>query len=46
MFILGTSLANQVHATWQTYIMIIIYFIILLVIGYYGYKQSTGNLSE
>ncbi|WP_145372967.1 sodium/proline symporter PutP [Staphylococcus cohnii] len=46
MFILGTSLANQVHATWQTYIMIIIYFIILLIIGYYGYKQSTGNLSE
>lgn len=26
--------------------MIAIYFIILLVIGYYGYKQATGNLSE
>ncbi|PHK49514.1 sodium/proline symporter PutP [Staphylococcus edaphicus] len=46
MLTLGTSLANQVHASWQTYIMIVIYFIILLIIGYYGYKQSTGNLSE
>lgn len=46
MLILGTSLANQVHASWQTYIMIIIYFTILLFIGYYGYKQATGNLSE
>ena len=46
MLILGTSLAKQVQASWQTYIMIVIYFIILLVIGYYGYKQSTGNLSE
>ena len=46
MLILGTSFANQVHASWQTYIMIIIYFIILLFIGYYGYKQATGNLSE
>ena len=26
--------------------MIIIYFTILLFIGYYGYKQATGNLSE
>ena len=26
--------------------MIAIYFIILLIIGYYGYKQATGNLSE
>lgn len=46
MMILGSSLASQVHATWQTYIMIAVYFLILLVIGYYGYKQSTGNLSE
>ncbi|RIM95583.1 sodium/proline symporter PutP [Staphylococcus xylosus] len=46
MLILGTSLANQVQASWQTYIMIVIYFIVLLVIGYYGYKQSTSNLSE
>ena len=46
MMILGSSLASQVHATWQTYIMIVVYFLILLVIGYYGYKQSTGNLSE
>ena len=46
MMILGSSLASEVHATWQTYIMIVFYFLILLVIGYYGYKQSTGNLSE
>lgn len=46
MMILGTSLANQVHASWQTYIMIAVYFVVLLFIGYYGYKQSTGNLSE
>lgn len=46
MMILGTSLANQVHASWQTYIMIVVYFVVLLFIGYYGYKQSTGNLSE
>ncbi|WP_436861135.1 sodium/proline symporter PutP [Staphylococcus caeli] len=46
MLTLGTSLANQVQASWQTYIMIVVYFIILLIIGYYGYKQSTGNLSE
>ncbi|MDM7882783.1 sodium/proline symporter PutP [Staphylococcus borealis] len=37
---------SQVNTNWQTYIMIAIYFIILLIIGYYGYKQATGNLSE
>ena len=40
------SLPSQVNTNWQTYIMIAIYFIILLIIGYYGYKQATGNLSE
>lgn len=43
---LGTALSSQVNAGWQTYIMIALYFIILLVIGYYGYKQATSNLSE
>lgn len=46
MLILGASLPSQVNTNWQTYIMIAIYFIILLIIGYYGYKQATGNLSE
>lgn len=46
MLYLGTALNQQVDANWQTYIMIAIYFIILLIIGFYGYKQATGNLSE
>lgn len=46
MLDLGTALSSQVNASWQTYIMIALYFIILLVIGYYGYKQATSNLSE
>ncbi|MGW9856299.1 sodium/proline symporter [Staphylococcus hominis] len=46
MFVLGASLGNHANISWQTYIMIAIYFIILLVIGYYGYKQASGNLSE
>ncbi|MCH4392228.1 sodium/proline symporter PutP [Staphylococcus haemolyticus] len=46
MLILGASLPSQVNTNWQTYIMIAIYFIILLIIGYYGYKQATGNLSD
>ena len=46
MLHLGTALSSQVNAGWQTYIMIALYFIILLVIGYYGYKQATSNLSE
>lgn len=46
MLILGASLPSQVNTNWQTYIMIAVYFIILLIIGYYGYKQATGNLSE
>lgn len=46
MFTLGASLSSHVNTGWQTYIMIAIYFIILLIIGYYGYKQATGNLSE
>ena len=46
MFTLGTALSNQIDANWQTYVMIIVYFIILLIIGFYGYRQATGNLSE
>ena len=46
MFVLGANLGTHANTSWQTYIMIAIYFIILLVIGYYGYKQATGNLSE
>lgn len=46
MFILGTSVSSQIDADWQTYIMIGVYFLVLVIIGIYGYKQSTGNLSE
>ncbi len=46
MFLVGSTLSSQVNPDWQTYIMIIIYFAILLGIGYYGYKQATSNLSE
>ncbi|MDU1282642.1 MAG: hypothetical protein E6977_11315, partial [Staphylococcus epidermidis] len=31
MFTLGTALSNQIDANWQTYVMIIVYFIILLI---------------
>ncbi len=40
------SLSSQVDPNWQTYIMLSAYFIILLGIGYYGFKQSTSNVSE
>ncbi|MBU6131533.1 sodium/proline symporter PutP [Staphylococcus xylosus] len=46
MFTLGASLSSQVDPNWQTYIMLSAYFIILLGIGYYGFKQSTSNVSE
>ena len=46
MFLVGSTLSSQVNPDWQTYVMIIIYFAILLGIGYYGYKQATSNLSE
>lgn len=46
MFLIGETLSSQVNLNWQTYIMIALYFIILLGIGYYGYKQATSNLSE
>lgn len=46
MFTLGASLSSQVNPNWQTYIMLGAYFVVLLVIGYYGYKQATGNISE
>ncbi|MGZ2418280.1 hypothetical protein ACUXJ9_002563, partial [Staphylococcus caledonicus] len=42
MFVLATSLSSQVNLDWRTYIMLAVYFLILLVIGYYGYKQATG----
>ena len=46
MFILATSLSSQVNPDWRTYVMLATYFFILLIIGYYGYKQATGDLSE
>ena len=46
MFVLATSLSSQVNLDWRTYIMLAVYFLILLVIGYYGYKQATGDLRE
>ncbi|WP_251517426.1 MULTISPECIES: sodium/proline symporter PutP [Staphylococcus] len=46
MFTLGATLSSQVNTNWQTYIMLTLYFVILLGIGYYAYKQSTGNVSE
>ena len=39
MFILATS--SQVNPDWRTYVMLVVY---LLIIGYYGYKQATGDL--
>ena len=44
MFILATSLSSQVNPDWRTYVMLATYFFILLIIGYYGYKQATGDL--
>ncbi|MCD8907937.1 sodium/proline symporter PutP [Staphylococcus arlettae] len=46
MLTLGSTLSSQVNPDWQTYIMLALYFIILLIIGYYGYKKATGNISE
>ena len=46
MFTLGATLSQQVNPDWRTYIMIGAYFLILLVIGWYGYKKATGNVSE
>jgi len=46
MFTLGASLSSQVNPDWQTYIMLGAYFVVLLIIGYYGYKKATGNISE
>lgn len=45
--ILGNSFQNvQVNIGWMNYVMIALYFLILLAIGYYAYKQSTSNLDE
>lgn len=44
---LGNTFQNvKIEATWMTYVMIGIYFLILLGIGYYAYKQSTSTLDE
>ncbi|WP_269886857.1 sodium/proline symporter PutP [Macrococcoides canis] len=46
-FILGHTFQNvKIEATWMTYVMIAVYFLILLGIGYYAYKQSTSTLDE
>lgn len=34
MLTMGTALSQQVDANWQTYIMIAVYFLILIVIGF------------
>lgn len=47
MFILGHTFQNvKIEASWMTYVMIGLYFLILLGIGYYAYKQSTSTLDE
>ncbi|WP_017549342.1 sodium/proline symporter PutP [Salinicoccus carnicancri] len=33
-------------AGWEQYSMMAVYFLILILIGYYAYKQSTSNLNE
>ncbi|TDM12073.1 sodium/proline symporter PutP [Macrococcus lamae] len=45
--ILASTFQNiKIEATWMTYVMIAFYFLILLGIGYYAYKQSTSTLDE
>ncbi|GGB10614.1 sodium/proline symporter PutP [Macrococcus hajekii] len=45
--LLGNTFQNvKIEATWMTYVMIAVYFLILLGIGYYAYKQSTSTLDE
>lgn len=47
MFILGNTFKNvKVETSWETYVMIAIYFAILLAIGFYAYKRSTSTLDE
>ncbi len=47
MFILGNTFKNvNVETSWETYVMIAIYFAILLAIGFYAYKRSTSTLDE
>lgn len=47
MFILGNAFKNvKVETTWETYVMITVYFAILLAIGFYAYKRSTSTLDE
>src|SRR5699024_10137715 len=37
---------DAVTLDWQTYVMIVLYFLILLFIGWYSYKKSTDDLNE
>lgn len=47
MLILVNTFKNvKVETSWETYIMIAVYFIILLAIGFYAYKKSTSTLDE
>lgn len=47
MFILGNTFKNvKVETSWETYVMIAVYFAILLAIGFYAYKRSTSTLDE
>lgn len=47
MLILGNTFKNvKVETSWETYVMIAVYFTILLAIGFYAYKRSTSTLDE
>lgn len=47
MLLLGaTRVRDAVTLDWQTYVMIVLYFLILLFIGWYSYKKSTDDLNE
>ena len=46
MLLLGSTLQNQVQTDWQTYIDC--HLLIILIIGYYGYRQckQADNISD
>lgn len=45
MFILGNTFKNvKVETSWETYVMIAIYFAILLAIGFYAYNVRQVRL--
>lgn len=46
MLLANTFQNVKIEVTWMTYVMIALYFLILLGIGYYAYKQSTSTLDE